>query len=271
MANSCPSGMIIPPPMSPPARPIITPRTSGFDRTNRSPSTMSCHVCDADTRVITRRSLESRRSREMRNADTRNVRPSTQIGSSDCWWKRPEVVDVAEPLGDAGEDRVEHRADEERAVRGDEPERVRRRELLGILHDVRDRRVLRRAPQQREDLDQERDHDQPEQVVPERQHQSSRPATDVAADHHRSCGSSDRGAHRRSARTRTRAACGRSSRGRCRVSRTRDLRRDREDREEPGPVAEARDELRAEQREEARVRNTFQGAGGSDPGRGRTV
>ena len=38
--------------------------------------------------------------------------------------------------------------------------------------------------------------------------------------------------------------------------------RDREDREQPGPVAEARDELRAEQREEPGTRKTRHGAGG---------
>ena len=77
-------------------------------------------------------------------------------------------VEVAEPLRDAGQGREEGGAERKRRVRGDEPERVGRRELIG-LDDVGHRRVLRRAPHQREDLDQERDQHQLDEVVEERQ------------------------------------------------------------------------------------------------------
>ena len=67
----------------------------------------------------------------------RNVQPSTQIASDSCFtckrasaWKPPSQFD------ETGERREHDRAERERAERGDEPERVGRRELLGVLHDV---------------------------------------------------------------------------------------------------------------------------------------
>ncbi len=185
-AKSGPSGMIMPPPIRPPARPIITPRTSGFDRTNRSPSTMSCHVWATGTRLIAAPFAFCRGvSLEMRNADTRNVDASTQIGRRFGWswkidqvWKSPSHFETPARIANttAPTRNVPYAATR--------PERVRRRELVGILHDVRHARVLGRTPEQREHLDQERQDDEAEQVVPERQDHEQREPADVARDHH---------------------------------------------------------------------------------------
>ena len=74
-------------------------------------------------------------------------------------------------------------AERERAVGRDQRERVRGREVL-LGHEVRHRRVLRRAPEQGEDLDEERDDDQQPEAVHERQRRDQRGPPEVAADHH---------------------------------------------------------------------------------------
>ena len=149
-------------------------------------------------------------------ADTRNVPPSAQI-ASDVWfaWKKCSAWKCPSHVGDAGQRGEDGGAEGEGGVRGDEPERVRRRELVG-LDDIGHRRVLRRAPHQREDLDRERDEHQADEVVEERQQPQQHGPAEVAGDHHLAAVPTvdQRAADRREHETR--AASGRSSRGRCR-------------------------------------------------------
>src|SRR5438045_2222786 len=83
-ANTAPSGTMHPPPSKPPARPIITPRTSAFERMNFTPSTMSCHVWLAGGTLRGSPALRPRSRPEIKIAETTNVRPSTQI-ANDAW------------------------------------------------------------------------------------------------------------------------------------------------------------------------------------------
>src|SRR5207302_1118473 len=76
---------------------------------------------------------------------------------------------AAEPYRGVREQRKSEGGQWERPERGEETERVRRRELLRV-DEVRDGRVFRRTPQQREDLQQERHDDEPHQAVDEREH-----------------------------------------------------------------------------------------------------
>ena len=118
--TTAPSGTIIPPPMRPPARPIITPRTSGFGRMNRRPSTMSCQVCEAG-HALQRTPIAfvepQARDQEGGHEEGQCVDPDRRATLVDA--ERAEVVKVAEPLRDARENGEEHGAERERAVRRD--------------------------------------------------------------------------------------------------------------------------------------------------------
>ena len=146
--------------------------------------------------------------------------------------------------------RVIARRERERAVRRDQRERVRGREVL-LGHEVRHRRVLRRAPQQGEDLDEERD-DAPASRGCRRTaaSRSARPAR----------GRSTTITLRRSNRsTMTPPSVARKKPGHHphrdheaeRGGRAvRDAVGQRQDREEPDPVAQAREDLREPELEE---------------------
>ena len=71
----------------------------------------------------------------------------------------------------------------EHAARRRHIERVGGGELL-LRDDVRDDRFLRRRPQHREDLENERGEDQSEQAVDERQREEDERPTDIAEQHH---------------------------------------------------------------------------------------
>ena len=137
VATVGPSGTIAPPPTRPPARPIITPRTSGFARMKPSPSLMSRQVCAAGTRgartPFALRQAEAR-DQEGRQQERAAVDPDRE--RLRLLAEPGERREPAQPVRDRGQGGEQHRAQRERAERGDETERVRGRELLGVLHDV---------------------------------------------------------------------------------------------------------------------------------------
>ena len=90
---------------------------------------------------------------------------------------------VGEALGELGEERSDAGRHGEHAVRRRHIERVGGGELL-LRDDVRDDRFLRRRPQHREDLENERGEDQSEQAVDERQREEDERPTDIAEQHH---------------------------------------------------------------------------------------
>ena len=211
---------------------------------NRSPSPMSRHVCiDLDPRSLllalrsweaqTARSAPPRRGTSARRPRSRATpcrrsrnRPSASKPPSH-FATPASAANTTAPSGNVPN-----------AATSDE--RVRRRELVGILHDVRNRRVLGRPPQQRQHLDRgTRCTTRPEERVEERQHREERGAPDVARDHHDlavppvdECTAERREQEaRQHARDHHETDAG---------PRARDLRREREDRDEPDPVAEAR-------------------------------
>ena len=177
VATVGPSGTIAPPPINPPASPIITPRTSGFARMKPQP------VLDVTPRLRRRDPLSRFPARLRRAAGARSgaPRPGTcrrrprSRATPAALRARCEGGNPPSQCAMAGERREHHRAERERAERGDQTERVGRRELLGILHDVGDARVLGRAPQQREHLDRERQDDEAPDVLPERQQRPADP------------------------------------------------------------------------------------------------
>ena len=89
---------------------------------------------------------------------------------------------VADPSRDPGEDREDQPSERERAVRRGESDRVRVLELPA-RHDVRDGRVLRRAPHERQALDQERQREDGRQHLQERHRPVHHAAGDVGRDH----------------------------------------------------------------------------------------
>ena len=180
-----PSGIIAPAPMMPMPSPSITPRTSVCFETN----------CDAlldlaeglgpvDARAVgsvaSAGSGAGRRSRP----STRNVQASNDEREQllvDL--ERADDVEVAEHRGEPREQREDDRRDRERAVRRGERQGVRRLQLL-LGDEVRHRRRLRRSPQQRQDLETERDEEEAGQVLDEREEEQEARATDVAEHHH---------------------------------------------------------------------------------------
>ena len=244
VAKTGPSGIIAPPPMSPSPRPMITPRTSGSLTMNRTPSLMSRNVARQVGLVL--RGRGRRRDRQAQDdqrgdEERRRVDPQRERLLVDL--QRVERGEGAQPRGERGEQREDQRRERERAVRRDERQRVRGRELV-VVDEVRHRRVLRRTPQQRQDLEQKREHDEPGRL-------STRTGAARAAPRAR-CRTrtitlaavepvDDDAADRREEEPRQHAGQHHEARPRRRV--VRDLGRDGEDREEADPVAEARDDL----------------------------
>ena len=155
-ARSCP------PPIKPPASPIITPRTSGLERMNLRPSMMSRQVCATGTRLTAPRSLSSSRSREMSSAETRNVervdpdRRATPAGrgTGRDAWKPPSHFATPARLAKktAPSGNVPNAATS--------PSEFADASCSGSFTMFGTRRVLGRTPQQRQHLDQERQHDE---------------------------------------------------------------------------------------------------------------
>ena len=166
-----PSGIIAPAPIRPKPRPSITPRTSACFDTNCRPSLTSRKVSVQSMRPVLLRSRRGIGRRHTIAADTRNVIASKKSAST-SWSTLNDETTLKAPstVASAGEQREDDRRDRERAVRRGERQRVRRRQLL-VRHQVRHRRRLRGAPHQREDLEPERDQQQPTEVLDERQQQ----------------------------------------------------------------------------------------------------
>ena len=251
IANSVPSGMITPPPISPPPSPIITPRTSALERMNFRPSQMSCVVSAIGIFLTAPRLLSGSARREIKNAETRNVDASTRIGRSGCCVpkrckcsKPPSHFDTPARI----EKKIAPSGNVPKAA--NTPSELADVQLIGIRDDVRDRRVLRRAPQQREDFDEERQHDEAEHAVPERQQHDQHTAADVARHHHRLAvpAVNERAADRREEDARHHARGHHETDGEPRVRR---FPGNGDDREKAGPVAEARDKLRTDERQES--------------------
>ena len=135
---------------------------------------------------------EERAARRPRSRATPGSTPSAASA-----WKSPSQF--ATPASAANM----HGAERERAERGDEPERVRRRELVGILHDVGNRRVLRRPPQQREHLDRRTRGRRGPRCCPRTAAREQRRRGRCRTSPSRPCGSTGRRARRRTARARS--------------------------------------------------------------------
>ena len=88
----------------------------------------------------------------------------------------------ADPRLEGREHREDGPAQRQRAVRAHEPDRVRVRELAA-RHQVRERRVARRRPQQRQALDRERQQEDRPQLAHERHRGVHHAAADVGHDH----------------------------------------------------------------------------------------
>ena len=211
---------------------------------------MSRHVCAAGTCGRVLRSVSGSRRREIKNADSRNDPPSTQIASDSRlppspasaekppsqWAIAASAANITAPSGNVPN----------AATRPSELAEARCSGSFTMLGTLAS---FGRSPQQREHLDRERqDHEAPD-VLPERQHREQSGPADVARDHHGLAvpAVDERAADRREQEAGEHAGDHHEAdRGR----RVRDAAGDREDREEPGPVAEARRELRAEERKE---------------------
>ena len=162
-ANTVPSGIMAPAPMSPPPSPTITARLKASPRMKRMPSLIS-RMLDAKSSFLVpvARRLRDRESEHEDRGDDVGDRVEPQRHDVLVDLERAQRVEPAEPRGHDGQRGRDRRADRERAVGRDERQGVGRRELV-LGHEVRHRRVLRRAPEQRHDLDEERrDHEQPE-------------------------------------------------------------------------------------------------------------
>ena len=144
------------------------------------------------------------------------------------------------------------RAERERAVRGDERRASSPTRAARVLHDVRHRRVLRRAPQQREHLDAgTRARTSPSRLSKNGSSASSpaRPMSQLTITtlrFHRSTSAPPSGARKKPGQH------PRDHHEADRGARARHLRREREDRDEPDPVAEARHDLREPEPHEPR-------------------
>ena len=209
-------------------------------------------------------------SRDRQAADDRPPTRGTCIASNDQ--REHLLVDLERGddverrrahVASAGEQREDDRRDRERAVRRDERQRVRRRRAAP-RHEVRHRRGLRRAPQQREDLEPEARSARGRARLSTNGSSTSRPARPM---------SQSTITLRRSKRSMitpptvprkkpgTHAGDHDEAHRGARV--VGDARRDREDRDEPDPVAEARDDLREPEPEERLAcRRRRQGAAG---------
>ena len=180
---SGPSGTIAPPPINPPASPIITPRTSGFARMKPSPSLMSRQVCAAGTRSA-RAALglvepqprdQQRRQQERAAVDPDRERLLLARRARSSAWKPPSqcampasAANITAPSGNVPN----------AATR---PSELADASCSGSFTMLGTRRVLGRPPQQREHLDRERqDHEAPD-VLPERQQREQPGPADVAA------------------------------------------------------------------------------------------
>ena len=221
---------------------------------------MSRHVCATGTRLIGARArLRRGASREIRSADTRNVSavdPDRERRSASRW-STSSASKSAEPR------RRRRRAPRTATApsgnvpnAATSPSEFADASWSGSFTMFGTRRVLRRPPQQREHLDQERDDDETEQVRPRTAAARAAPArpmshvTITTLRFQRSTSAPPSGASTKPgqhARDHHEADRGR---------RVRHAARDREDREQPDPVAEARHDLRAEERQEARARGT---------------
>ena len=110
---------------------------SGFDRTNRSPSTMSCHVWATGTRLIRPRSCSSRvESRDEERGHQEGGRIDPDGRSSAVRGRTPGAV-RRRAISNAGEDRVETAPTRNVPYAATRPNEFAAASWLGILHDVR--------------------------------------------------------------------------------------------------------------------------------------
>ena len=251
-ANTAPSGTIAPAPMIPPAeadhhrphQPVGADEPEPFDD-------LAEGLRSSRRAVSPDRSGFGSGSRQMSSAEARKLSPSTQSASASRFdVEGRHRVEPAEPVRQHREGRGDRRGQREGAVRRDESERVRRRELL-VGNEVRQRRVLRRAPQQREHLERRTRRSRarpgrrrtagPRGASPDRRRRRPSPCG----------GRSDRRSRHRPWRGRSRGPCARRRRGSPPPrSRRRSASAMREDGEEPDPVAQAREALREPEPEE---------------------
>ena len=96
--------------------------------------------------------------------------------------QRLQRIEAAEPRGHDGERGGDGGPERKRSVRGHEGQRVRRRELV-LGHEMRNGRILRRSPQHRHDLEEERGHDQQREAVDKGQRADERGAPEVTQHH----------------------------------------------------------------------------------------
>ena len=170
--------MIIPPPMRPPARPIITPRTSGFERTNLKPvDDVAATSATAETRLIAPALAlvePQPRDEQRRHEERERVDPDRQdrlAGGTD----RGSGCRRATSRRRRGSRRRPRRAGTcrtRRRARASSPTRAGRdpSRRSGTVASLAGPHISVSISMQ------ERDDDEPEQVVPERQDQRAAPA-----------------------------------------------------------------------------------------------
>ena len=218
----------------------------------RSPSFMSLHVCLAGVCAPLPRSLSSRRNREISRAETRNVAASTQMASDSCFtpsgrsaWKSPSqlampasAANIAAPSGNVPNAATRPSEFADASWSGSFT-------MLGTVASLA-------GPQSSAHTSITNDRMTRPQIV-SRNGSTTRSATRARSQvtittlrfHRSTSAPPERCEHQTGEHARDHHE---ANRGR----RVRHPLRDREDREEPDPVAEARRELRTEQRKEAR-------------------
>ncbi len=157
-ANAAPSGIMAPPPMRPTPSPTMTPRTRGWCAMKWSPSLMSRIVCVQSIRSWGSRSrARGIGSPKTMIAEAMNVQESTRRASVS--WSTCSVDSASnDPSHAASAASSENTIEASGKVAYDATsERLFADASCGLVDEVRDRRVLGRPPEQREDLQPERD------------------------------------------------------------------------------------------------------------------
>jgi len=137
---------------------------------------------DARSALLAQLALREREAGDHERREQEGERVDVEGHADATGAEHGQRIDVAQLCRHLGEQGEETCGDGHRAVRGYEGERVGRGEVISG-HQVRDRRLFGRGPQQREALEHERSDHEPEHRVDEREGDQHGGTADVARHH----------------------------------------------------------------------------------------